>query len=339
MSNNPRKFLPALRTTSRAYEKLRTLALRIVAYMTTNITIYATPNPTLASVTTQIGNLKTAIGAGGSKTNRGSKASIELIRTEAETLRSMIIALISYAVNTTTISGSQQTNALYNFLLSGISVKKARVQSNRSIDVIRTFKIQTVGSDMSSVTLKWNKPKGLIKGQPAKLYKLEMYNPDSGLWELVATTTKTTFTFSSMSPLLAIGDGHSRITPLNKNGFGQPYTFKLLPQSNTTPPPPFVVTGSLNSNVSTNVNTSTVTYPYPNIKLDTSGTAMDYYLSTSAGALPIMGQPLITVVSGASQSMSIAQLKTTLGWTPTNKFLNVHNNGIITASWTVTLFI
>lgn len=339
VSNNPRKFLPALRTTSKDYVALQTLALRIVAFMTANIAFYATPNPTLASVTTQIGNLKSAIGSGGSKWNRGSKASIELIRAEAETLRSMIIALISYAVNLTVTDDSQQTQALYNFLLSGLSVKKVRVITGAGLDSIRKFKIGRVGTGLESIELSWQKPKGMIKKQPAKMYKVEVFNPDNQSWFPIGETTKTKFTITSITPLLNLGEGTLRITPMSKNGFGQPYSFKVTKQLSSVPPPPFILGGALAMGVATNVHTENTTFPYPNITLNAVTTQMTYYLSTLAGALPIPGEPLIMIASGTPQTMSIQELKDTLEWNPTKTFLNVQNTGTGSGNWEVTLFV
>ena len=77
----------------------------------------------------------------------------------------MIISLIAYAQSVTVVNTSQQTQALYNFLLSGISVKKTRAVSAKTLDTVRRFKIASSSANLSQIALSWQKPKGMIKQQ------------------------------------------------------------------------------------------------------------------------------------------------------------------------------
>jgi len=338
VSNNPRKFLPALRTTSKDYISLMALAIRIVNYMTANIAIYATPNPVLADVTTQKDALKTAVGAGGSKWNRASKSSLLLIQSEAELLRSMIIALIAYAVNTVTTDDSQQTQAMYNFLLSGISVKKRPTVSGKNLNVIRGFRMIRSGTNLTDLTFRWKRPKGLIKGKPANLYRIEAYAPLSLVWMPVTETTKTEYIFNNGSGQLALNEIQFRVIPMNKNGDGQPYAFKLLPNPSGNVAPPFVTSDDiLVGGIAT--PELMIFYPYTHITLAAEDSELTFYLSTSDGADIVPGQSTIVIASGASQTMTVEQFRTLLDYSPTNRFFNIKNTGVATGTYTVTLFV
>lgn len=335
VSNNPRRFIPALRSTNKDYVSLQTLAVRIVSFMTAAVAIYATPNPALASVTAQVSALKSAIGSGGSKWNRGSKASIELIRAEAESLRALIIALIAYAVNTTVTSDSQQTQSLYNYLLSGLSRKRPPIASNKSLDNIRGFKISRVGANFESIRFQWKKPKGMIKGKPANLYIISVQD-ENGIWQKQGQVTKTSFDINSGSPLFDGATTFLRIQPFSSTGEGQPYTFRVS-NTATTPPSPVTLQGDLGATNSTNINYQLQSPLFTNIELAAVTTEMRFYFGAVAGAQPDPDRPTFGVSAGGMSVFTIAQLKINLEYDLAHPWLNVKNVGDETGHWAATL--
>lgn len=342
VSNNPRKFLPALRTTNRDYTTLQALAVRIVAFMTTNIAFYATPNPALADVTTQKNALRSAIGLGGSSTNRASKTAVELIRAEAELLRSMIIALIAYAVNTATTDSGQQTQALYNFLLSGVSAKKEPRRTSKLLQSIAGFKIVLINPIDDIISLSWSKPNGLFKGKGVAIYQVEVQNPETFEWFTLSNTTKTTITFGTESCPFEVNLNNTlwRIRSVNSNGFSSSYMFKLK----SAPINGNGISEKLNGTIAaTNgfdyVPLETVPFAYNTLNLRALDSGMNYYLSTAPNIAPDPLEPAIAISPGSPGIYSIEALKTILHGTVTRKFLNVQNTGAPSGRWEVIAFI
>lgn len=206
------------------YRKMVALARTMVLKMTGNAN-FVTASPSLASVTTAADNLATSMQYLGQKRNRGSKAQLLQAKDDYVVLRDLVLQLISYVKNTASAAALPDTNDYNNIIVSsgaGLQTRGNRGIVNRMQVARRVAQVNDGINNSYDPRLNWEKPKGLIKGKPAKSYNiyfispLDIVNPR----KLVATTTATTWSI----PPSTINGPEQRdyeIVPFNNLGEGQ----------------------------------------------------------------------------------------------------------------------
>lgn len=215
--NDPRKPLLRIKIGKRNFKGLANLAGTVVLKMTGNV-FFTTPVPPLATITTDVTALRTLMALSDFKRNRGSKADINNTIAAAATLRSDLIALFNYVVNTAQTTSTDVYEQAAILASSGFAQRKIRAkvasqQIPRFVQQNNSKKYPPNG-----LRLKWAKPLGNVKGQPIAGYNIKV----GGV--IVATTTAT---FHVFAPLLAPGIIAGYIVPFNDRGEGRPMFFTL----------------------------------------------------------------------------------------------------------------
>lgn len=206
------------------YKLLVALARTAVLKMTGNAN-FATPAPSLASVTTAANNLRDSMQYLGHKRNRGSKAQLLQAQDDYIVLRDLLLQLQSYVKNVASAAALPDTNDYNNIITSsgfGLQTRGGRGIVNRMQVVRRASQVNNGVNNSYDPRLNWEKPKGLIKGKPAKSYNIYFINPFDAVnpRQLVATTTATTWRI----PPATIDKAEQRdydIVPFNDLGEGQ----------------------------------------------------------------------------------------------------------------------
>jgi len=203
------------------YLRLVALANTVVEKMTGNAN-FATPAPSLASVTTAAGDLATAAGNMGIRRSRGSKSSLITAQAYATDLRALLSQLEAYVINTAAIAALPDSPA-YNVIVasSGFALRTpARKVQLQTMRYVRQD--NNPAFNLEKVRLNWRKPKGLIKGAHATAYEIKSKG------QIVAVTTRTNFEV----PFTKDYDSPLEITPMNSRGKGVPF-FVFFLRSNT----------------------------------------------------------------------------------------------------------
>lgn len=208
--NNIRKTGIRVKQNREGYMRIVSLAHTVVAKMTANAN-FATPLPTLASVTASAATLKTAAAFMGGKRNRNSRAEKLDCQAKATDTRNILTALLNYVVQTA-LSTSAGNTPQFEVLVSSSGFAMSDVRSINPKAQIATF----VRQDNSKLhpgnegRLNWKRPLGLIKGAKVAGYNILV----GGV--IVQTTTKT----NAIIPTVPGVNTDVVIVPFNSKGQG-----------------------------------------------------------------------------------------------------------------------
>lgn len=200
------------------YSALLSLATNVLASLTGNAA-FATPVPSLSSLTALIATLESAITAWGAVGNRGSHADLLALRSAALDTRNTLVALANYVLNTASIAEPTNYSAQAAIIgTSGFAVRNAPAPQG-VLGVVQGFH-QQVGIKFSPAQprLRWRKPLGLTSPGNVKTYQIWRGATNSlSAATLIANSTTTAFTDTSVAP----GTSYFYfIVPINAAGSG-----------------------------------------------------------------------------------------------------------------------
>lgn len=213
-----RKKVPKIAISPKNYGQLTRLGRRVVVFMTGNAA-FPTPVPTLASVTTAIADVEALIVPKG---QRNTAANNVDLYAKCLVLLDLLIQLQQYVVNT--VGDDVDFETLY--LSSGFRFQNVYSRTAKKLQPIKRFRQpNTTEAPYNAGSMKWSKPRGLIKNKPVQGYNIYEYNfVTKTRGDMVNTTTKTTF---------AVGGGYAsgswfQVVPFSVNGEGRPMNVRIF---------------------------------------------------------------------------------------------------------------
>jgi hypothetical protein len=185
-----------------AYQALADFATNVISEMTAAIATFATPVPSLATLTTQKDALVAAIAAWGPVHNRGSHADLVNLRAQATTMYNLLISEMAYVQSiASTTAGTDYPLMASLILSSGFSVKNnpnpqgALAQPENFHQDIRPI------ISLSTPTMRWKKPLGLTSPGNVHVYEIFRSETDNiSTATVIGTSTRCTFTDTTASP-------------------------------------------------------------------------------------------------------------------------------------------
>jgi len=190
-----------LNTRVNQYTALADLGNRVFVSLTGNPT-YATPNPSLASLSAQTTLVEAAITAWGPVGNRGSHAQLLDLRNKCLTLRNMLVAEAQYVTNTAAVAAGNDYVLMATLIsTSGFDVKNSPSPQGALAAPQNFHQMFSATISIYTPKLKWKKPIGLKSTNNVKMYHVyRNVTNDIHTATILAETTKTSYIDTAAAP-------------------------------------------------------------------------------------------------------------------------------------------
>lgn len=214
---------PILKFSSRAenYENLARLGYQVKAFLTENVGLYPTPNPTVVQLTTHLTALDANIGAWGPKQVRGSMADLVALKLAATNVGNDLLLLAAYVANTVDNTQPNQVQRA-DLLESGFPTANlpSKIPLLCPVQKLHTPARKNVVEP--NVLVAWKKPQQLLTGSRVKVYNI--YKNGT----FVKTVTKTSLIVVrsagatpdvyTIKPVGELGEGAGVSVTINSQG-------------------------------------------------------------------------------------------------------------------------